>query len=774
MIQWLILAFSAPGESPPPPPRAHFGRSELTEKIVGLVENLTPIALIGVGGIGKTSTALTVLHDDRIKKRFGENRRFIRCDQFQTSLPHFLHRLSTVLGVGVENPEDLTPLRPFLSSRKILIVLDNAESILDPRGSNAKEIYGVVEELAQFNNICLCITSRISIVPPAYESLDIPTLSTEAARDAFYDIYKHVERLDAIDNILEQLDFHPLSITLLATVAHHSKWGAKRLTMEWGKRRTGVLHTQHDKSLAATIELSLASPMFQELGPDARELLGVVAFFPQGVNEDNVEWLFPTLSDITNILDNFCSLSLTYRSNESVTMLAPLRDYLYPGNPQSSQLLCSIKDCYSGRLSVEIIPGEPNFEEARWIMLEDMNIKHLLDVFASADTVSNDIWDMCAHFIGHLRWHRPRLVVLGPRIEGLPDDHPSKPRCLFEFSLLLESVGNHAESKRLKCHSLKVWRERGDDLQIAQTLTSLSDTNRQLGLREEGILRAREAFEIYERLCNISGQSRSLQSLGLSLYRSNQLDAAEEALSRALDLSSSEGDQFQISQCHNLLGAICKSKDGTEAAIDHFEIALGIASRVNSRDQQFRCHCSLAELFLDEGRFDNASTHIEHCKSHAVDDAHKLSLAMALHAVVLLGQCRFEEAKSEVLCAAETFEKLGAARDLEACRMILRRIQEEGNNPVVAHEPDGDCELLETVPFLHLTIPHFIRTGPRMLKPTFRFMRPLAPHIVPSCCIIQYTSIFFFSLREHIPLLMYINSYLLCVCILSKFHQRWD
>ena len=650
----------------------------MVEKIVGLAEHLTPIALIGAGGIGKTSIALTVLYDDRIRKRFGDDRRFIRCDQFPPSRNHFLSCLSKVIGAGVENPEDLTPLRPHLSPREMLIVLDNAESILDPHGTNLQEIYAVVEELSQFSNICLCITSRISTIPPECETLEIPTLSMESARDTFYRIYKTGEQPDLVDNILEQLEFHPLSITLLATVAHHNKWDTGRLTREWKRQRTGLLHTQHNKSLAATVKLSLASPMFQKLGPDAQGLLGIIAFFPQGINENNLEWLFPTIPDRANIFDKFCILSLTYRSNGYVTMLAPLRDHLCPKDPKSSPLLGATKERYFTRLSVQVCPGKPGFKEARWITSEDVNAEHLLDVFTSVDINSDDVWGACGGFMEHIYRHKRRLTILGPKIEGLPDDHRSKPECLSRLSWLFRSVGNHAESKRVLTHALKIWRERGDDLRAARTLMYLSDASRTLGLKE-GVQQVEEALEIYQRLNDVSGQASSLRRLARLLLSDNQLDAAEEATSRAIDLLSKKGDRFQVCECYHVLGGVCRSKGEIETAIGHFEKALGIASSFNWCIQQFWILYSLASLFFDQGRFDEAHARIERAKSHVVDDAYPLGRAMRLQAGFWFGQNKLKEGTSEALRAVAMFEKVGAVKDIEGCRKLLRKIEARTN-----------------------------------------------------------------------------------------------
>ena len=646
-------------------------------KTIDLAEGLRSIALIGAGGIGKTSIALTVLHHDRIKQRFGHDRRFIRCDKFPASCAHFLRRLSSVIGAGVENPEDLSPLRTFLSSKEMLIVLDNAESILDPQGTDAGGIYGVVKELSLFGDLCILITSRISTTPPGCRRLDVPPLSVDAARDTFYHIYNDESPSDVINNILEQLDLHPLSIELLATVAHQNRWDLGRLAEEWKKHRTKVLEAEQSGSLAATIELSLASPLFQRLGINAQALLEVVAFFPQGVDEKNLEWLFPTISDRANLFNKFCALSLTYRNGGFVTMLAPLRDHLSPKDPKSASLLCEVKERYFSRMSVYLNPNDPGFAETQWITSEDTNVEHLLDVFITIDAGSNDVWEACGKFMEHLYWHKVRLTILGPKIERLPDDHSSKPECLFHLGQLFDEVGNWVECKRLSTHALGLWREQGSEQMVAQALRFLSSTNRLMGAYEEGIAQAREAAEINERLGAITMQVSCLIKLASLLCDESQLDAAEETASRAIDLIGENGDQFLLCESHHALGAIYRSKGETEKAILHLKTALEIAAPFSWHDQLFWIHHFLAGSFRDHGRFEDAQAHIEHAKPYAANSPYYLASVMELQASIWYKQQKLEEAQSDVLRAADSFEKLGAAGKLDSCRRLIQDIQEE-------------------------------------------------------------------------------------------------
>ena len=76
---------------------------------------------------------------------------------------------------------------------------------------------------------------------------------------------------------------------------------------------------------------------------------------------------------------------------------------------------------------------------------------------------------------------------------------------------------------------------------------------------------------------------------------------------------------------------------------------------------------------------------------------------MGLQALVCCIQHRLEEARSEAMCAADIFEKLGAAKDMRDYREILQWIEEGTNNPIALY---FDGELLELRHFLHLLVHH--------------------------------------------------------------------
>jgi len=262
---------------------------------------------------------------------------------------------------------------------------------------------------------------------------------------------------------------------------------------------------------------------------------------------------------------------------------------------------------------------------------EDVNIGYLLDVFTTIDTDSQRVWDVCSYFVDHLSWHKPRLVLLGPKIEVLPDTHPSKPRCLFSLSDLYFSVGNCLDSKRLLIHTLQLWREQGDDSEVAQTSRGLSEVNRLLDLHEEGIKQAKEAFEIYERLNDTFGQAQSLCNLAWLLYEDQQLGAAEEAALQSINLFPVKVDPSLACRCHRILGKIHSSKDvdEIEKAIDHFEAALGIASFFDLPNEHFWGHYDMAELFFSQGRLDDAHAHVERAKSHTGNDIYLVGRAIS-------------------------------------------------------------------------------------------------------------------------------------------------
>jgi len=90
-------------------------------------------------------------------------------------------------------------------------------SLTDLLATDSKEIVAAIEGISQRRNVCLAI-SRMVIDVPSFKTIEVPNLSADRAQDAFYSVCS-LERSPTINDLIENLDFHPLSIVLLAGAA---------------------------------------------------------------------------------------------------------------------------------------------------------------------------------------------------------------------------------------------------------------------------------------------------------------------------------------------------------------------------------------------------------------------------------------------------------------------------------------------------------------------------------------------------------------------------
>ena len=173
-------------------------------------------------------------------------------------------------------------------------MLDNAESILDPRGTDALEVYAMVEELSRLQNVWLLITSRIFAIPSDCRTLDIPTLSIEATRVAFYHIYKDDARANLVDKANSILIHSRLPYLLRSHTTTSGMWidqpGNGRhderrccrlsTTRAWQPRSNFPLPLLCSKSSAPTPERFLESSLSSRKVPTRATSTGCSPQFP--------------------------------------------------------------------------------------------------------------------------------------------------------------------------------------------------------------------------------------------------------------------------------------------------------------------------------------------------------------------------------------------------------------------------------------------------------------------------------------------------------------
>ena len=117
-----------------------------------------------------------------------------------------------------------------------------------------------------------------------FHPVEVPTLSEGGARDTFHGLCA-LGGSSALNSLIARLDFHPLSIELLASCARENDWDEPMLLQACGDN---TLKTSYYPRLKDAVEPALRSPTIRKLGAVARAVFKDIATLPYGVNgEEN-------------------------------------------------------------------------------------------------------------------------------------------------------------------------------------------------------------------------------------------------------------------------------------------------------------------------------------------------------------------------------------------------------------------------------------------------------------------------------------------------------
>ncbi|KAJ6542144.1 hypothetical protein DFH09DRAFT_1392762 [Mycena vulgaris] len=177
----------------PSEPKIFHGReSELSDILTLFMQETLRIAMLGAGGMGKTSLARAVLHHPTVTGKYAQHRFFVACDSTSST-----DELAILIGahVGMKPKKDLAKviLHHFTTNPACLLVLDNLETLWE-----STKIRRDIEEFLSL----LTDVKHLALI--------------DAARQTFIDIADDCHDSEDIDKVLLLTDNMSLAIDLMA------------------------------------------------------------------------------------------------------------------------------------------------------------------------------------------------------------------------------------------------------------------------------------------------------------------------------------------------------------------------------------------------------------------------------------------------------------------------------------------------------------------------------------------------------------------------------
>ncbi|KAJ6475547.1 hypothetical protein C8R45DRAFT_1077395 [Mycena sanguinolenta] len=268
----------------PAEPKIFHGRDSELENLVGtLLAESARIAILGPGGMGKTTLAITALHHTTVVSRY-PTRHFVPCDSAHTR-ESLMEIIAVHLGLKASIGSLNKIIRYLIAGPPCLMILDNFETPWEQLDSQTM-IEEFLSLLTDIPHVSLLVRSPCAVLDGlarlnGVNPFLLPLLpSSPTAQQTFIEITDEIHN-DSVNQLLAITDNIPLEIQLIASPA--AAEGHTETLERWELGKTSMLAPGYDKrsNLDFSIGLSLSSPRTQSLP----QLLSPMSLLSDGISD---------------------------------------------------------------------------------------------------------------------------------------------------------------------------------------------------------------------------------------------------------------------------------------------------------------------------------------------------------------------------------------------------------------------------------------------------------------------------------------------------------
>ncbi|KAJ7460651.1 P-loop containing nucleoside triphosphate hydrolase protein [Mycena latifolia] len=326
----------------PASPKIFHGReAELQDVVATLLVNPARAAILGTGGMGKTTLAVAALHHPDVMDKYAHHH-FISCES-ASSRGDLVAIIGSHLGLEPSSQLSKAILRHFAECPPSLLILDNFETPWEPSDSRV-EVEEFLSLLTDVPHLGLLVTMRGAERPgkvrwtrPFLAPLN--PLPSFASRQTFLEIADGplAEEEADLAQLIDLTGNLPLAISLMASVASFE--GYSTALSRWKSENTALLSDGYDKrsSLEKSIVMSLTSPRMAA-SPHAQDLLSLLSLLPDGISDED---LFTSNGSSTALAKStLLRTSLVFIDHDKrLKVLSPIREYIGRVHPPSQLLV---------------------------------------------------------------------------------------------------------------------------------------------------------------------------------------------------------------------------------------------------------------------------------------------------------------------------------------------------------------------------------------------------------------------------------------------------